>query len=239
MLYVYAILEGLGGGVSGNGLKDQPLEHEAFDGLCVVFSRHTANPTPSAENLWRHEQVVESLMRTHTLLPSRFGTMVRDEAALRDRITRHVAELKAGLERVRGCVELGVRVPWPQERPSSEGEASANGRATGREYMLARLAEERRRKAMEEEAGSLFDRVHRELAPIARDSTRGTASSARPMLTAAYLVERDNIERFRDRLRDVRGTHADLRVLCTGPWPPYNFVPALRATPTPAEVRHV
>jgi hypothetical protein len=234
MLYVYAILEGGGGGVSGNGLQNQPLECEAFDGLSLVFSRHTANPTPSAENLWRHERVVESLMRTHTLLPSRFATTVRDEAALAERIAPHAAELKAGLERVRGCVELGLRVLWPQEQAA----ISANAHATGRGYMLARLAEERRRKAMEEEAGPLFDRVHNDLAPLARESTRSMSSSARPVLTAAYLVELDNIERFRNRVREVRGSDAKFRVLCTGPWPPYNFVPALRAAPEAAEVRH-
>src|SRR5687767_9062452 len=66
---------------------------------------------PSAENLWQHESVVESVMRRcEAVLPVRFGMTFGDEVALEDTIARHGAVLATGLERVRGCVEMGVRV---------------------------------------------------------------------------------------------------------------------------------
>ena len=235
MVYVYAIAEGRGP-MSGSGLEERPLESQVHRSVAVVFSRHEGNLSPSPENLWRHERVVESLMTDHTLLPSRFGTTLRDEDALAETIAPHVDELSAGLERVRGCVELGVRVLWSAGSAGGPEEiAAANGSATsGRDYMLARLAEERRRRRVEERAASLFDQVHEALVPLARDGTRLVVSGPVPVLKSAYLVERGRTEHFRARLRAVRSDHPNLRVLCTGPWPPYNFVPKLRL----AEVRH-
>ena len=236
MLYVYAIVEGGKVALPGSGLEARALEAQSHHKLVIVFSRHAARIAPSPESLWRHERVVESLMRDHTLLPSRFGTMVSDEDALRDAVAANAAELSAGLQRVRGCVELGLRVLWPHEQ-TSPSNSSSNHYASGRAYMLSRLEEEHRRKRIEQEASSLFDRLDKQLAPLARDSTRRRSSAPQWTLSAAYLVKRDEVERFRERLRDVRTLLPDLRVLCTGPWPPYNFVPVLRHDPA-AEVRH-
>jgi hypothetical protein len=238
MLYVYAIIDGGNVALSGNGLEGRTLESLSHDGLAVVFSRHGSRVEPSPENLWLHERAVESLMRDHAVLPSRFGTMLADEETLRKAVARHAAELSAGLERVRGCIELGLRVLWPQEQTRSSISSVASDHASGRAYMLARLEEERRRKGLEREALSLFDRIHDELDRLARDGIRRASSTSQWMLTAAYLVERDAVDRFRQRLREVRGLHPDLRVLCTGPWPPYNFVPSLGHDRVEAEVRH-
>ena len=236
MLYVYAIVEGCNAALPGSGIEDRALEAQSDHNLATVFSRHAARIAPSAENLWRHECVVERLMRDHTLLPSRFGTMVADEDALRDAVAANAAELSAGLERVRGCVELGLRVLWP-EGIASPSRSSNHHHESGRAYMLSRLEEEHRRKRIEQDASLLFDRLHNELAPLARDGTRRTSSASQWTLSAAYLVQRDEVPRFRERLRDVRTLHPELRVLCTGPWPPFNFVPVLRHDPV-AEVRH-
>ena len=109
---------------------------------------------------------------------------------------------------------------------------------SGRAYMLARLAEERRSRAAREAAERLAGEVDAALTPLARDATRqvGTEPPA-PLLTAAYLVRRDEADAFGARVRELASRHPDLRLLCTGPWPPYHFVPAMKR-PSPAEACH-
>jgi hypothetical protein len=63
-------------------------------------------------------------MRACTVLPVRFGSLFADETALSATLATHEAELRADLDRVRGRLELSLRVLWEQA-------AHATGRTTG------------------------------------------------------------------------------------------------------------
>ena len=47
------------------------------------------------------------------------------------------------------------------------------------------------------------------------------------LLSGAYLVSRERTDEFRRCVESLGRDHPDLRILCTGPWPPYHFTPAL------------
>ena len=88
------------------------------------------------------EAVAEVLMADRAVLPVRFGTVLSNEAAVQDVLAAHYADFVASLDRVRGRVELGLRVLWNSEfrNPKSEIRNLNSGRA----YLMARLEEERR-----------------------------------------------------------------------------------------------
>ncbi len=240
MIYVYAITD-----VDCDfppdvcGLDGRPAQSRALTNVAIVYGE-VAGPRvePSAENLWQHEAVVESVMRRcEAVLPVRFGMTFGDEVALEDTIARHGAVLATGLERVRGCVEMGVRVV---SREAKEAEAispnSAPADRSGRAYMLARLEDERRRRASQSRAEAIGDALDAGLSPLARDGTRRLLPGPQVLLTAAYLIPRDASESFTSRARSPAGEHPDVRIVCTGPWPPYHFAPALSSRA--AEVAH-
>jgi hypothetical protein len=112
---------------------------------------------------------------------------------------------------VRGAVELGVRAGW------RDGEELGRP-ASGREYLAGRLAAHRRTE-------DLAEAVHEPLAGLARASRRRVAAAPRTVLTASYLVDREAVPAFRARADELAGTRAELTLVCTGPWPPYSFVP--------------
>jgi Gas vesicle synthesis protein GvpL/GvpF len=64
----------------------------------------------TADALWRREALLERLMDDRDLLPVRFGTLVPDESAAQRALEERREELAASLDRVRGAVELAVRV---------------------------------------------------------------------------------------------------------------------------------
>lgn len=238
MIYVYAVTEPPSQPVLDvRGIGERPVEVRVIEGMAVAFSRHDAGAiAPTAEHLWRHEATVESLMRhAAAVLPARFGTTFAAEAQLDAALARHADRLAAALERVRGCVELGLRVMWqaPESAEMVTPEVP-NRHDSGRAYMLARLAEEQRRREVKRRADEIADGLHRELAPLARDSTRRVLPTPRFVLAAAYLVPGERVGPFRDAVRRAADARPDLRLLCTGPWPPYHFAPALE----PAEARH-
>jgi hypothetical protein len=67
------------------------------------------------------------------------------------------------------------------------------------------------------------DEVHEPLRAVARASRLRAADSPSEQLRAAYLVDRDRVDEFVRAVAALQQRRSDLRLLCTGPWPPYSF----------------
>lgn len=210
------------------GLEGASLLSLAYQDIAAVASPLTIVEVPPTEdNLWRHEAIVEALMADRIVLPMRFGTVLANEVAVQAVLAAHYTDFVASLDRVRGRVELGLRVLWdddtppPQPSPACEG---GSGRGSGRAYLMARLEEERQVWAWRQQAEALAAELHAPLARLATGSTRQVLITPRLLLTAAYLVERDEVATFRQEVETLSAAYSALRFLCTGPWPAYSFV---------------
>ncbi len=110
------------------GLEGAPLDRRRCDDFDLVVSEHAAEVEPSEEAVLAHARVVEALMpHADALLPARFGLAFADSAALEEALREKAATLEESLERVRGRVELGVRVVGEQSAPREV--------ENGREYL--------------------------------------------------------------------------------------------------------
>ena len=181
---------------------EPPLRAVRSDGLTALCAPAEQREL-TAEVLWEHEAVVEALMEKRDLLPMRFGTLVEDDEAAARAIEDRHEELRRSLDRVRGAVELAVRA---EAKAPKDLTLEAT---TGAEYIRA--------KAHRTEAARL---LHEPLAFLARESV---VQPGPELLRAAYLVDREAVESFVGLVRRLQETHDGLRVLCTGPWPPYSF----------------
>ena len=224
MIYVYGFLAAPAPLPKLSGLDDAPVAPLEVAGLTLAVSRLEGGPPEATEAaVLRHARVVEELARTGAaVLPARFGLVFSDEVALRRAVHERAGELRRGLDRVRGCVELGLRVLMPEtdERPTAVTD--------GVEYLRARLRETMQRDRLARD-------VDEALVGLARDHVRRAPPSGQVLLTAAYLVPESSVEPFRRALRKLEWSHPELDLICTGPWPPYSF--AATTTPTVAEAR--
>jgi Gas vesicle synthesis protein GvpL/GvpF len=207
VIYVYAITDR-----PGTPLPDRALREVGRDDLAVVFAGDGPGAEPAADVLWAHEDVVEKLMRSRTVLPMRFGTQLRDEEAARALLSDRYAEFARRIEAVRGRVELGVRVSGRSPAPAPAGPP-----ASGTEYMTQRLGARR-------ESDNVAATVHEPLARIADRSSRSRSARAGEVLTASYLLPNDRVSVFADEVKQLQERHPELALTCTGPWPPYSFV---------------
>jgi hypothetical protein len=174
-----------------------PLRIVPVAGLGLVVSPAAeGGDDVDAEALWRREDLIEELMQERTLLPVRYGTLVEDDTAAAEAVAERAEALKAALRRVRGAVELSVRV-------------LENGESSPGENVQARAACERAAAAM-----------HERLAATAREHSRQIGPE---LLRAAYLVDRAQVDSFVTLVRELQHEHPELSALCTGPWPPYSF----------------
>lgn len=232
MIYVYAITTGAPprealDGIPG--LADARLAARAVRDVAAVYGEVGESPSPTRQAALRHEQVVEKLMAGRPLLPARFATVLGDEATLERLLTVNHDRLAAGLERVRDCVELGLRVMWEAAETEVDppDDEPAGGAASGTAYLMARAGRERRRRETEARAAELSANLDRLFRPCARDGVVRVLPSPQFVMAAAYLVPRGQTGEFRSRVDEAGAAFETLKLLCSGPWPPYHFVPEL------------
>lgn len=206
-LLLYAITDQQG--VSGRGVAGAPLSLVRDTGLAAIVSESRAEATE--EQVWEYARVVESLMDSATILPARFGTVLEHEEAVRRFLAHQHDQLDRGLKRVRGTVEMGVRVQWADSAGSPDGPTGESGTA----YMLGRLALLRSARGIAERLAPLLS-----LARLARVAVMPRRNVA---VLGAYLVESRRADDFAERCESLTDELAPAELACTGPWPPYSF----------------
>ncbi len=247
-LYLYAITGPGGappGGTGGErGLLGELVYPVPYRELQALVSRASTEAAEAvAANVLCHEQIVERLMERVALLPVRFGTLLPDEERVRTLLAERYAEFTAALARVAGKVEFGVRVlsqGQPGSEPTTGPPPSAgsgpsnppeNGNRPGHRYLQARQAEHRRETVRQAEARRLADLLDATLAACAAETRCSLLLTPHLPVCAAYLVPREWVAAFEAAVAGLEATLPEYRFLCSGPWPPYNFVGAAGGSP--------
>ena len=242
MIYLYAITEELQAPLEAlRGVDYAPLSYMHHSGLTAVASpigEWGVNPTP--RRLWQHEQVVEALMTGHPVLPVRFSTIFPDETAVLDRLEAFNETYENDLDRLRGCVELSLRVirlwepyaggdgmadtvSWP-ELAAEPKTRSADHPKNGRAVDVARRSAALQRRSNRRRNESLADLINRSLEGFSVDHTLTIEETSGVLIKAAYLVEQSQLGAMQCAVRRLMRSYPNMHFLCTGPWPPYHFV---------------
>lgn len=174
-----------------------------------------------------YERVVEAFYRSTTVIPLRYGCQVTDASEAARLLEKRRDEYETLLRELAGAGEMGIHVlpndtrpvkdlrPPPPVTPSKvSGVAYLEAR---REYFLCldQAAMDQRRLA-EDLCSSLAGLYVRRKVEVPE------SSSSRP-LSIYFLVPRDSIDSFRHAARQLL-SKLSLKMLLSGPWPPYNFV---------------
>ena len=172
--------------------------------LAAVVRRARRAPTVSERALKAHASALARLEQQGlSVLPVRFGTVVRDEAELRKLIAPLAPQLRKALALTRNRRQMTVRVRGVREDAP---------RTSGRAYLAARARATRVPEA---------DVVRRAVAPIV--VAEQLSETKPPYLGAVHhLIESRDVDRYAKAVAAVqRG--APGRFLVTGPMPPFAF----------------
>lgn len=206
------------------GLDDAAVATVAHDDLALwVSSIPTGSLRAGLDAVRRHNDVVEAAVTsTITPIPLRFGQHLASPAEVRERVAREQERWRAQLALFSGALEFGVRVIDPTRRGAAQ-DVHTPPEPGGRAY-LEQLAQ---RHASEREARAQAERV----AEALRDAVGGMALSERVeplrsghgVASIAHLVPRVLFTQYRERIAEARGALKEMRLLVSGPWPPYSF----------------
>jgi gas vesicle protein GvpL/GvpF len=213
-LIMYAVAERQASGLAGTGIDGRPLRAVADGALSVVVGDYDATGrTPSQDELWAYERVIEQLMASRAVLPARYGSLFASDVDAQEMLRERTSELTAALVRVRGAVELAVRACWTADYPPDATAATEN---PGTGYMQGQLERRRHARQAASELGPLR--------ALARESRVRLLPEPGVPVAAAYLVDRDRVGEFVQVVAELGNANPDLDLVCTGPWPPYSFV---------------
>ncbi len=190
-----------------------------------------------------HEAVLEGALRAGPVVPFRFLTLYRDEDELRAFLAARGGELRDVLERIRGKVELGVKVFADRARLAAglaqesdevrELDAAIAAAAPGKAYLLRRrrdeLAKEHAARVLRDCARASHGRLSAAAEAAVSNPPQPRELSGRDaqmLLNGAYLVPAGDAG-FAAAVAGLEDEYRHLGVTfeLTGPWPPYNFVP--------------
>ncbi len=234
MKYLYGITDAPKGiSIDRRGLGDGPVTvvHHREVGA-VVGPADEPRYRPELDNLKAHEEVLETVMELHTVLPVRFSTVFSDDEAVFALLEERYDQFRSDLSRLRGMVELGVKALWrsgpsPGESGGPRDEASGDAceaLSPGRRYLARRIQEVQRERLRFQEAEDLAREIHRPLSEVAVDTSFSVHPAPRIVFSGAYLVERDHAPLFRGLAEKIRAQTPEVIFLISGPWPPYSFV---------------
>jgi len=211
-LYLYAIVDRRPRVDLGKGMGRGPLAFVRAGKVHVLVERTEARE-PRPELLVAHDRVVRRLCRAASeaaVLPLRFGSTVPDRAALEALLAPLDALIGRAFDRVRGAVQLTMRVTGrraPPRAPSREA-------GPGTRWLMRRIAAQ---SVPEIEALTEATKAFVREAKAERHD--------RPPLVASvyHLVAREDLSRWRAAVRRALPELRGVRVSITGPWPPYAF----------------
>ena len=186
-------------------------------------------------NARAHEDVLQAMAAVTAVVPLRFGTIYQDREHVERMLHERSEELHETLERVRGHVELGVKV-WVdlsalEHVLGTTDEKPTPGGGAGAAYLQRRRLEQERSREVKARCLELADETHSRLVSVSvaavanRPQPRElTGRSEAMVLNGAYLV-REGDERLPNEVARLASEHASLGVEyeVTGPWPPHNF----------------
>lgn len=201
---------------------------------------------PATAELARvHDRVVRAALSGETPLPARFGQTFAGEDALLRALAGRSEVIARALERVRGGVEMTIRILLPQagDEVAAGGAPGANagvtepGGATGgrlattaraREgagsaYMAGLRDRQHAAAALRRQADFLQSRVARAVDGIAREELRSPLTPGARSLAISHLVARQAVCQYRLAVNSVVASDPALRLLISGPWAPYSF----------------
>ena len=248
--------------IKGMGVDGRnPLFFHYFPDIIAVLSTVSIEEfcAPSAESrmqdlswvgprVCRHEEVVEQVMRSSPVLPTRFGTLFSSLESLDRLLQTHHREILRFLRQVADKEEWSVKVLLDRAKAkekrlslilSKEAERLAS-MAPGKRY----FCEQRIRAGIERDLGEwlkeVCGRVANELSDYAsgfcqrrvlpRDMTKSIGAI---ILNWAFLIPRSALADFMARVKRANADHASqgLVLELSGPWPPYSFSPSLNQEP--------
>lgn len=223
------------------------VDLEEFNG--DVSPANLQDPAWIVPRACRHEEVIERIMTHSPVLPVRFGAVFSSQQNLERLLAKNAQEISWFLDRmsdkeewaVKGFVDGAKARAWLlSSDPELSRKRKGMARSPGSRYLQEKRLHNEADKRVKPWCRSVSQRVGEELTGRAlrahslRLQPRNVSGrDAEMIFNCAFLLSRDSVTDFRARVESVQADYGEQGILFepSGPWPPYNFCPAIEEAP--------
>lgn len=240
--YIYCIInwgEKKPIGNFGNiGIGENPVYTIDYKDIAAVVSTIPFKQMDSNMNdIVAHQRVVEAAREVDTVLPVRFGVILKNEEGIKKLLAGSYKDYRAKLASLRGKDEIGIKVLLNKaslKKIKEQAEQSEEIRKMKQEISSAKpgasyFLKMRLEDAMKNETLMTIDKLVGEI----NNSLAGSAVDRRLLkndvgeivLNAAYLVDKSKTGAFDAKVKELRERFEKEGVTLhrSGPWAPYSF----------------
>ena len=221
--WLYCILPGDAPEPRATGIDGRPVRSIRAGGVTAWVSDVPTAPRPELVRIRAHDGVIRAAQDAgFTPVPIRWGQLAAGDDDVRAHLESR--DYRPDLERIAGCVEFGIRVLDPEAPDAgSPDEARAEAQGSGAAYL--RLVAERMHTLERTRARAMDAARASDDALAARVVERRLEPTERPAgALVAHLVQASAAGEYAEQAHKLAHAHPPLRVVVTGPWPPYSFV---------------
>lgn len=240
--YIYCIIDWGEKKPIGNfgniGIGENPVYTIYYKGVAAVVSTIPFKQMESNLNdIVAHQRVVEAAREAGTVLPVRFGVILKNEEGIKKLLASSYKDYSTKLSRLRDKDEIGIKVLLNKaslKKIEAQAEQSEEIRKIKQEISAAQpgtsyFMKLRLQDAMKNETLMKIDRmvgeINDSLAKAAEDRKLLKSDVGEIVLNAAYLVDRSKIRAFDEKVKELRERFEKegMTMHRSGPWAPYSF----------------
>lgn len=216
-----------------SGVGRSPVRYLSEAGLCAAVSRVEGGAVPQdIREVLAYENVMESLHRDRGLIPFRYGARFQTERGILGHLEENKIRYQALLKDLNDCVEMGVSLLFdfaasdPQHANEKKVDAPTP-RSPGLAYLAARRQAFTQDDSFLRRQERISEKICRSLAGLYLRSRKETPKESNQLgqlgLSLHFLLHRNSMGAFREAFRRIQ-KEKNIKLLLSGPWPPYNFV---------------
>lgn len=234
--YIYGIIKstdakkfdypGFGGGIEGNEVY--PLTYKAI--TAIVSDAPAKYYEPDEEHAMPHRKVVDDIIKTCTILPAAFGSMLKSVGDIKNIMRRQYGIWNDLLKKMDGKREYDVKVFWDREAIQKDIEESneevkrlkteleGNGSPRAKIQLDLLLKDELIQKGNE----CVLD-IHNQLKAYGTASKSKDLVGKKMIFNGAFLVKSEEEEKFCKEVEELEKKYPSLEIRAIGPCAPYEF----------------
>ena len=213
------------------GLEGAKLETISYGDIAAVVSPlrtiqfDQSDREAIRESILKHQEVINRIFTTHTVVPVRFGTIADDPTQVKELLKKVYLQIRAALKKLPGKIELVVHASWDLSAVLQEVKREFTRGLAQTIDLQEKIAIGRRVfEVIEARKKVIVEAIHKGLHPLALDFSVRKPEGEEMIFDCSYLIEREKETLFDEALNRLANEYEGrLTFKYIGPLPPYSF----------------